>query len=206
MNQKPAAGKPNNSFSKAQAAATLRSKAGNAVEKRLLAQQAANRRDDCAICLDAFKDDQLARLDCAHRCCSACLNEMFKGATTDESRYPPKCCAPISVETIRPFINEKILQKFLAKKIEWDTPDRTYCSDRDCGRFLHANEISGTKGSCPTCFRVTCTECKNVAHRGRACLEDEATKQALGLMAKEGYKRCTRCQSGVELADGCNHI
>lgn len=175
-------------------------------ERRIFREQILNNKGTCSICLEEYLDNYLATLTCGHKVCSECLTDMFKSSTTDESRYPPKCCHPVLLTTVRDFINKKVVAEFEQKMVEWETQNRTYCSDKDCGAFVHENHILSTWASCPRCVRITCTECKNVAHGDKPCPEDEATQQALGLMEKEGYKRCSQCQNGVELMQGCNHI
>lgn len=44
----------------------------------------------CVICEEQVPFFDVARLQCQHECCQACLMEMFEAATVDESRYPPK--------------------------------------------------------------------------------------------------------------------
>lgn len=165
-----------------------------------------NDKDTCSICLEELPSYYLAKLACKHKCCSVCLTEMFKGATTDESRYSPRCCAPIPLEVVRAFMNWEVVRDFEKKMAEWETQNRTYCSNEECGIFIPNENIFATWASCPGCIRVTCTECKKVAHGDKDCPEDENTLKTLSLMERQGYRRCFNCQNGVELMFGCNHI
>jgi len=170
------------------------------------AKTTEKKKDTCSICLEEFESRSLAKPACKHKCCSTCLTELFKSATTDESRYPAKCCNPIPLDTVRRFINSKVASEYEKKQAEWETQNRTYCSDKDCGKFISTSNIFATWADCPHCLRVTCTECKNVAHGDKDCPVDKATEQALKLMEKKNYKRCWMCKSGVELMQGCNNL
>jgi len=160
----------------------------------------------CVICMDDFVSYYLAGVMCGHRICSPCISEMFKGAITNESRYPPRCCVPISLETAPSFLNWEIAKQFEEKKVEWDTENRTYCSNEECGAFVRPRNIHGTLAYCSRCQRVTCTNCKRVGHGDRPCVDDEGVQQALQLINQNNWRRCSSCRNGVERIDGCNHM
>lgn len=51
----------------------------------------------CNVCMENHSWSDTVTFACHHHCCRDCLNEIYKGATADESRYPPRCCQPIPI-------------------------------------------------------------------------------------------------------------
>jgi hypothetical protein len=161
----------------------------------------------CSVCMDDFPRRDVAAFACAHHFCRECLNEIYRGATDDESCYPPRCCQPIPIEQSWPFLNAQVLSDFLEKQVEWDTRDRTYCSNRNCGCFIRPENIQGRDTTCLRCRTRTCSNCKNVAHDINApCADDEGVQRALELLEQNHWRRCQGCRNGIERTYGCNHI
>jgi hypothetical protein len=161
----------------------------------------------CSVCMEDFIWFYVASLPCGHHYCSACLTEMFKGAMVDESRYPPRCCEPISVEEGLPFLHWKVMRDYLEKKVEWDTKDRTYCSNKECLTFIRPKNIRKKKAKCPKCGTKTCSKCKKAAHnKNEPCLEDQELQQTLTLIERNHWQRCKHCGAGIERTFGCNEI
>lgn len=163
----------------------------------------------CLICGQEMDCCDLTRLPCSHEYCQGCLRELFTLCLTDETMYPPRCCKQPIPETemqIRISLGGELLGKFLARKIEMDTPNRTYCHQRDCTTFIPPQGIQGDCGTCPKCQSKTCCICKEAAHQGSDCPQDESAQILLELGAREGWKRCVGCGRMVELGYGCNHI
>jgi hypothetical protein len=161
----------------------------------------------CVICEEYVAFFDVARLPCQHECCRACLMEMFEAATIDESRHPPKCCDEISpeAENVRIFLTSEIIKKYLEKKIEWETKNRTYCSHKDCRKFIGLDHIFADLAVCPTCEHKTCTMCKEASHDAD-CPKDNELQQTLELVKENGWRRCESCRRVLELRVGCNHI
>jgi hypothetical protein len=163
----------------------------------------------CHICRDDYILTEVVTLTCRHHCCRECLNELYRGATADESRYPPRCCAnqPLALEQSRPLINAQILRDFLEKKVEWDTQNRTYCSNRNCGSFIPPGNIRGKDARCTRCRTRTCAECKRAAHdMNTPCGNDGELQGALRLLERNRWRRCEGCGNGIERTYGCNHM
>lgn len=163
----------------------------------------------CLICDEKVQFNDLARLPCSHEYCRGCLKDLFTLCLTDETLYPPRCCKQRIPETetqIRLFLGGKLLGRFLARKLELDTPNRTYCHKADCSKFIPPQGIRGDTGTCPKCESRTCCICKGAAHQGSDCPKDESTQQLLTLASEKGWKACYQCRRMVELKYGCNHI
>lgn len=162
---------------------------------------------ECVICLDMVVFFEIAKLPCGHECCRGCLQDMFTAAVVDESRYPPRCCDNIATDAkeVRLYLSAELIKAFEEKKVEWESTNRAYCSNEECGLFIRAEHVVPGLATCPTCHTVTCTFCKKSAHDGD-CPDDEALQQTLRLMSETGWRRCQQCRAGVELTFGCNHI
>jgi hypothetical protein len=160
----------------------------------------------CTACQEHVVFFQLARAPCGHEYCRDCLRGLFLASLGDDSLFPPRCCRQ-SIATgssIRIFLTGELIQRYERKKIEFDTPDRTYCSNPPCSAFIRVENIANEEASCPNCLMVTCTICK-ASHTGD-CPEDVALQQALDAAEEHGWQRCFNCRRLVELEIGCNHI
>lgn len=100
-----------------------------------------------------------------------------------------------------------MVRRYVAKKLEMDTPNRTYCHKPDCSLFIPSQDTKGDEvAACPRCRSKTCVLCKGAAHDGMDCPEDEGGRQLLELAEQQGWKQCSTCHRVVELRTGCNHI
>lgn len=163
----------------------------------------------CAICFEKVEFRDLARLPCSHEYCRGCLKQHFELVLTDETLFPPRCCNQPIPETetqIQVFLGGELLGKFLARKLELETPNRTYCHRPDCSAFIPPQGIKCDNGTCPKCRSRTCCICKGAAHQGSYCPQDESVQDLLRMASHEGWKQCFRCRRMVELSYGCNHI
>lgn len=163
----------------------------------------------CLICDEKVQFNDLARLPCSHEYCRGCLKDLFTMCLTDETLYPPRCCKQTIPETetqVQVFLGPQLLGRFLARKLEMDTPKRTYCHRPDCNKFIPPQGIKGDNGTCPKCESKTCCICKGAAHQGSDCPQDESARSLMELASWTGWKRCFQCGRMVELSYGCNHI
>jgi hypothetical protein len=167
-------------------------------------------RRTCTACTDQHPVDNLVRSpSCGHEYCSNCLISLFTASLTDETLFPPKCCQqPIPLENCRGFLTSDLITQFYDKKIEFDTPNRTYCHRQACSAFVPPLSVHSHVAHCNQigCWAMTCTVCKGAAHIGSDCPNDPATQDMLLLAAAEGWQRCRSCKRFVELQTGCNHI
>jgi hypothetical protein len=160
----------------------------------------------CTSCQEHVRFFDTARVPCGHEYCRDCLRDLFQASMTDESLFPPRCCRQlITTGSVRIFLTADLIKQYEQKKVELETPDRTYCSNPVCSAFIHQKDITNEQASCPDCGVVTCTLCKTASHGGD-CPADTALQQVLQTADENGWQRCYSCRRLVELDIGCNHI
>ena len=161
---------------------------------------------ECISCGDAHPATDVARCPCSHHYCRGCLANLFRAAMLDEALFPPRCCRePIPLEAIRKFLGAELAGQFQAKKLEFETTDRTDCHRPECSAFVPPQFVRGDVATCIRCRHRTCALCKGAEHAGH-CPRDEAAQEVLRLAAANGWQRCYSCQRVVELDHGCNHM
>ncbi|CAE7142900.1 unnamed protein product [Rhizoctonia solani] len=164
---------------------------------------------DCVICGDYTNQAYRAPCGCFYD--RQCLTELFNKATVDESLFPPRCCSQqISFAQVRSILSPQLVQKFETKSEEFKTPNRLYCHNSTCSRFLGpAASAEREKGArlCTQCWRSTCSFCKRASHAAHVpCETDTAAQQVLALGRQEGWQSCPSCHHMVELDTGCYHM
>ncbi|KAF2396056.1 hypothetical protein EJ06DRAFT_454528, partial [Trichodelitschia bisporula] len=159
----------------------------------------------CHLCIDEFPASEIIALSCTHASCTDCLKALFLHATANEAQFPPRCCRPIPLALIAPALSSAEYSAYVAASEEFSTPNRTYCSNRTCGRFISPNYISAELAICSACGTSTCAHCKNSAHAD-ACSSDEDLQAVLALAKEKGWRRCGQCRNMVEKTVGCYHI
>ncbi|KUJ11856.1 uncharacterized protein LY89DRAFT_653328 [Mollisia scopiformis] len=170
-------------------------------------RQTKRSRRQCTACQDTFIFCELGRASCGHEYCRGCLHELFSASITDDSLFPPRCCRqPITCGGgMRLFLTTDLVRQYEAKKVEFETADRTYCSNTTCSIFIRIEHIAKEKAYCPECSTLTCVICKSGSHLGD-CPEDTALQQVLETAQENGWQRCFNCRRLVELEIGCNHM
>ncbi|TVY45978.1 ATP-dependent RNA helicase DEAH11-like protein [Lachnellula subtilissima] len=176
------------------------------LQRAITTLYAAIPKSPCVVCEDIFEDSALATAPCDHKFCRGCLQELFQRSQIDESLFPPKCCGSMPPEQVREFLTRELMATHEEKRVEFETVDRTYCSDLQCHRFVRPEHITRDLGTCTTCNKSTCTKCKATAHEGDDCPRDETTEALLNHGTEQGWRRCFLCRSLVEMMHGCNHI
>ncbi|KAI1917289.1 hypothetical protein LOZ12_002920 [Ophidiomyces ophidiicola] len=160
----------------------------------------------CSVCLDTMQLHQIIRLDCHHRYCHDCLKNLFMRSTTDQTLFPPKCCRQqIPLSFVLHELSAGELEQFQNAEAEFSTKDRTYCSNRDCGKFIPPSRIISDRAECGNCGSATCTMCKTPYH-SNDCPADLALQAILELAMSERWKRCFSCKAMVAHEYGCWHM
>lgn len=163
----------------------------------------------CVCCQESFPKRQIVEFECYNRYCKECLILLVKKSLHDESLFPPRCCTHrISITAVKETIGPILVQKYAQRLVEFQDPDKTYCSEPTCSRYIPPKQINGknTMVCRCKCGRRTCRKCKQKAH-GEL---DDCVRHFDGLLedlAKcQGWKRCLECYRMIELNKGCYHI
>jgi hypothetical protein len=161
----------------------------------------------CAACEEQSPVRDLILASCGHCYCRSCVGIMFDAATKDESCYPPKCCknAPIPVDHAKRLLDPELEARFQNKAVEFETINRTYCSNPGCSMFMPPSEIDSDAVTCPSCSERTCVTCKAPAHRGE-CPADLELASLLELAQEMRWQRCYNCLRIVQKDNGCEHM
>ncbi|RGP59664.1 ibr finger domain [Fusarium longipes] len=142
---------------------------------------------ECIACNEKFPPLALSKSPCSHEYCRDCLVGLVSSSLHDESLFPPKCCGKNIPVTSGRWFSPTLVGQFQAKKLEYDTPNRTYCYKPSCSTFIPPVFIAGEhhKGICP---------------------DDTASQQVLQLASQNGWQQCYACNRVVELETGCYHM
>ena len=164
----------------------------------------------CAACEDWLSAKDVVLVSCGHCYCGSCINNMFDAAATDESCYPPRCCkaTKIPVKHAKRFLDADLKTKFDAKTVEFETVDRTYCSNPKCSIFIPPAEIDENDeidARCLSCWSYTCVTCKAPGHGGD-CPADLGLAELVNYAEENHWQRCYNCFRIIQKDDGCDHI
>ena len=169
----------------------------------------------CVCCRDEFdQPGAIHNLPCGHTYCSGCLTVMIDQSILDEAKFPPRCCtSPIPRGTLELLLDPSERLLFLKAVVQFDTPWdlRVFCPKSSCGEFIPQQPNVDPKRpsvvACRTCNTAVCSMCKRKAHdEGRDCPDDWDLDAVLRMGEKSGWRRCYRCRTLVELAQGCTHM
>lgn len=169
----------------------------------------------CVCCREEFdQPDALHNLPCGHTYCSGCLTVMIDQAILDETKMPPRCCtSPIPRTTLESLLDPDERLLFLKAVVQFDTPWdlRIFCPKSTCEEFIPPRHNVDPKRpslvACRKCDTAVCSLCKREAHGdGRDCPDDWDLDAVLRMGEKSGWRRCYRCRTLVELAQGCTHM
>lgn len=153
-------------------------------------------------------------LPCGHTYCGECLKVMVQQSTTDELKFPPRCCTqPIPSSVLKDLLNQSERHRFLKAVRLYSTPweARIFCPNLLCSEFIPPRSKIDPKHPfdviCRKCSTRVCIMCKNYAHPiGKECPEDWELNEVLKIGEKSGWRRCYKCRALVELTQGCTHI
>lgn len=163
----------------------------------------------CIACGDTYRISTLVSGACAHYYCAPCIKQLVTTSLTDESMFPPRCCGePTPLEGKSAVLGGQLSETYEAKKIEFETVDRTYCSGKNCSFFVPPSAINGRAAVCSRCNATTCKDCKAEYHSDTDCAtpEDGGLEKLLELAEDRGWQQCKKCSRVLELNTGCYHM
>ena len=154
-----------------------------------------------------------AKLKCDHRMCNGCLKRSFKLSVNDPQLMPPRCCTPdhIPLKHVNSLFDPDFKKTWNRKYAEFSAKNRLYCPSKKCGEWIKPENVQrdalGRKfAKCGRCKTKVCGICNGKWHAGVDCPKDEETNRILEQAKEEGWKRCYKCKTMVELKEGCNHM
>jgi hypothetical protein len=167
----------------------------------------------CSSCLDMHPNYDMLQLPCKdvgdrenHAYCRNCLQRLFESSVTDPSHFPPRCCSKIiPLFNCTPFLPPSLIARFVARREELATVNRTYCSNNDCSKWIRPANIEANVASCTECAQKTCATCEAKQHVG-LCPEDKDVKSLMTVAKQKRWQTCPNCKEMVELERGCYHI
>lgn len=164
--------------------------------------------------MEEVPNTRCPKLKCGHRRCHSCLKRQFKLSTSDPQQMPPTCCSSdhISLRHVDKLFDLSFKKLWNRKFAEFSTRNRIYCPSKRCGEWIKPDNITRDRESgrkmarCEYCKTRVCVACNGKWHHSRHCPRDEETARFLEQAKEEGWKRCYRCKTMVELQEGCNHM
>ena len=164
----------------------------------------------CVVCYERIPGLFYVKAPCGHIYDIGCTTSLVKGATSDESLFPPRCCTrPIPYNLFNALIPLEVWKAFEQASQEFSTTakDRVYCPSPTCSKFLGSVKALSRTTACPTCRTSACTNCRKRAHpHRRFCEQEDETGALQGLLEQNRWQRCPNCRAVVELNQGCYHI
>eukprot|EP00873_Tetraselmis_striata_P010054 jgi/Tetstr1/430318/TSEL_020143.t1 len=184
-------------------------------------------RDSDSIC-DACMETtpEVVCLDCEHKYCIPCLQNLFCTALKDSSMVPVACCRKtVPQDLLRKVLSKEDEKTLISRMQEKLSKNKMYCANLACSKFIDLDLLT-LGGSClPSndgvfdcvdCGLPLCVHCKSSAddhHGANGCRRGKRTAavqagevELISLAAAEGWKRCPGCATFVSLKSGCNHI
>ncbi|KAL2278689.1 hypothetical protein FJTKL_14248 [Diaporthe vaccinii] len=158
----------------------------------------------CVTCLDDLSDHDAHRGPCGHDWCQTCIVNRFEMAAKSTHLFPAQCCDEPILPDNHELIAPETWARYFEKKTQVETPNPTFCSKRDCSKFIPLQDINEGQARC-ICGQITCTGCKAEWHTGE-CVVDPETEQVLRLAREQQWQRCFHCREMVVRQDGCNEI
>ncbi|KAI3430228.1 hypothetical protein D9Q98_004825 [Chlorella vulgaris] len=204
----------------------------NAVQDHAAFQQATH---TCGVCLEQQPGRCFVRLDgCRHAWCRGCLGEQARIHVAEGGLEHLRCSHPQCAAALDPSVLRRVLcpedfarweQLTLQRTLD-AMPDASYCPR--CGTV--SLEDSDSCAQCSKCLFVFCSLCNEGWHPGTTCVSAD-TKLAMlrhkmaggsraaveGLRRQEQdllslaqiektAKRCPRCGTATQKAEGCNKM
>jgi hypothetical protein len=178
----------------------------------------------CEICYNHYKVTDGITLECDHRFCSTCINQLCvsnieSGQVSEKSMSCPQCQTLMTMYEIQDIVGDELFQKFQkfllrGFKVAEDDPNTKIfnCPGLDC-EFFCMYEVGIENIECPKCFLVTCPKCSQKAHQGMTCEEfkvsrnvDQSDLMLERLLVQEGIIRCPSCGTPVQRISGCEFM
>ena len=107
----------------------------------------------CIACTGRFRWTDIVQLQCKHEYCNPCVKTfILQGVREhDLTPIPPRCCGEsLPYATVANALTDIEMDDLQNAQAEKDTRDKTYCSNKEYGKFIDPKNI---EAACAACFR-----------------------------------------------------
>lgn len=165
----------------------------------------------CGSCYDQVRPKKMTIAPCKHQYCHRCLQKMVLMALEMWQAFPVRCCGQnIPMNQVLPALNNREKCLYTSRVAEEAVPpaQRWYCPHTNCRRWIDTRQLKpGSKNQkCPCCRTLICSQCRDLAHENRECVEDPGLPELLEVARRHHWQRCYNCHAMVGKTDGCQHI
>jgi LSD1 subclass zinc finger protein len=129
----------------------------------------------------------------------------------NRTQFPIRCCKQIiPVNRISSALSTRTKRLYTSRVDEEAVPlaERLYCPQASCRQLIvRKYQKPGAKyQKCPRCRTLICSECRDLAHADRECVEDPGLAGVLEVARRNHWQRCFSCHAMVEKMEGCQHV
>ncbi|KAH0845627.1 hypothetical protein FOPE_12097 [Fonsecaea pedrosoi] len=161
---------------------------------------------ECTSCFEDASEHETRKLPCNHSYCKSCLTTLITTALQNESSFPPKCClTEIPLQTVLLSLDAKHRELYKEKAAEYSVAaqERWYCPNTKCLKWIPPSKLQRIRRlnmRCPHCATKICSICRGLAHRDSAdCPQDFGLEATMVLAELQGWRRCFKCRTMVEV-------
>ncbi|EJD48576.1 hypothetical protein AURDEDRAFT_60852 [Auricularia subglabra TFB-10046 SS5] len=190
-------------------------------ERDMLAETMAQTTFDCAVCMESWAEDSIARVDgCDHALCRPCMKQYIQSALRDRS-FPIVC--PICKADKRKEGEDYTISPHVVETIGLDESEFAiwnglqivgFSVEVECRKCNHKVPVDREdyemspwiKCPMPGCKYIWCKKCNQEIPLGPVDHSCDGTKELDRLMKQAGWKYCPGCNTPCEKIEGCNHM
>jgi len=154
----------------------------------------------CNAFVQCIQEPAPIELDCKHKYCRPCFNQLVRVACATEGTFSPRCCGErVRLKCLEKNLTSDVLENYYEMKRISHIPfnKRWYCTYADCGA---TNDMKGRMWTCRECRRIMCQSCGQPEHEGNCNpqqVQEELDRKSLAM-----YQSCPRCGIVIDLIDG----
>jgi hypothetical protein len=169
----------------------------------------------CDICYEEVEiQDRVAIPGCNHMCCSTCF---ANHCTVDIAAKLPLTCfgcdRPMPMDFLVAQLDHKdfmrLAREVVITHMSGKSDQYGQCPGVDCSALFKVSAVTGEKNyRCPSCFTVSCFDCKVEHTSDETCAgyKERASEKGLEEWMKESNAKKCRCGAVIEKDGGCNHM
>ena len=122
---------------------------------------------ECVSCVTEHQQSDTILLPCSHNYRKGCVIKMFELFIQGASKSPPHCCGELLIRNeVADVLGLEMAKRYEDCSTEFTDPNKLYCSNPACARYILPGRIRHGAGLCEYCLTRTCVRCGVVAHLG----------------------------------------